>query len=447
MIENSPVIFFVSLGCAKNLVDTEVIAGNAVVADFLITANQDEADITIINTCSFINDAREEAEQEIKDSLQWKKDASSRYVVIAGCFPQQNIKYLQEKYPDIDLFLGLDEIADSAKKLHRMLKGNSELQGEFSEAKYLYNDMTPRLQLTPQSYAYIKIAEGCNHKCSFCSIPSIRGHFRSRSLESVVAEARNLLKNGVKELILIAQDTTYYGKDLNPPTSLSALIKELDKLQGDFWIRVLYTHPVHFTDEIIETFAKSTHLLPYVDIPLQHISDTILKAMKRGCSKIKTKELLEKIRKKIANATIRTSLIVGYPGETDEQFMSLVEFVKEAEFDRMGVFCYSPEPGTPAAERQSEMPSKETIEKRRDILMKLQQEISLKKNEKMLGKTISVIVEGSTEDGIMQGRSAMDAPDVDNLVFFELKNPDLQDYIIDVKITDCDNYNLYGKQI
>ncbi|MGL4854518.1 MAG: 30S ribosomal protein S12 methylthiotransferase RimO [Lentisphaeria bacterium] len=434
-------IFVVSLGCAKNWLDTEIMAGSAVTNGMMLTPYQEEADIFLINTCSFIFDARSEAEQNILEAVAWKKAKKSRKIIVAGCLPQRNIDECKERYPSVDLFLGLNDVAKFAQLVNKMYLGEAETPN-IEECTYIYDDSTPRLQLTPQVYAYIKIAEGCNHKCAFCAIPSIRGLQRSRPIDSIVREAKSLINNGVYELILIAQDTTSYGTDLKDGSSISKLIAEIDQLEGDFKVRILYTHPLHFTDEVINTFATSKHLLPYVDIPLQHAATPVLKAMKRATTEEKTRELVQKLKTRIPNVTIRSTFIVGFPGETDADYQVLKQFIIDSEFDRLGVFAYSPEEGTTAASFDNQVPT-DIAESRRDELMEIQHDISLRKNQALIGKTIPVIIEDETEDGFF-GRSYGDAPEVDNIVHIQVtQDCEVGDEVM-VTIVDAEAYDLYG---
>ncbi len=439
-------IFIVSLGCAKNWLDTEIMAGSAVSSGMMITPYEDEADIFLINTCSFIFDARTEAEQNIHEALLWKKQKKGRKVVVAGCLPQRNIDEVQKQYPDVDLFMGLNEVSAFSERVKKMYGGQADAP-QIGECTYIYDDETPRLQLTPSTYAYLKIAEGCNHACAFCAIPSIRGSQRSRPVESIVREAENLINNGVYELILIAQDTTSYGTDLKDGTSLPALITALDRIDADFWIRILYTHPLHFSDEVIAMFAESKHLVPYVDIPLQHVSTPMLKAMKRGFNEEQTRGLVEKIKGGIPGLTLRSTFIVGFPGETDADFQALKKFILETGFDRLGVFTYSPEEGTPAAEITEGLVPETTAVARRDELMRLQAEIALAKNEAKVGRILDVVIEGESEDGII-GRTCGDAPDVDNLVHVSIP-ADIEELppMIRVRITEAETYDLFGELV
>ena len=439
-------IFIVSLGCAKNWLDTEIMAGTAVMAGMQITPNVEEADLFMINTCSFIFDARTEAEENIREAIAWKAEKPGRYIVVTGCLPQRDIDETVKLYPTVDLFMGLNEVDQFAKLVTKMFAGDTVVP-EMKECTYIYDENTPRLQLTPQNYAYLKIAEGCNHNCAFCAIPDIRGYQRSRPIESIVKEAKNLIDNGVYEIILIAQDTTYYGKELKDGTTIVKLMEALDQIEGDFKLRMLYTHPAFFKDDVIDMFANSKHLLPYIDIPLQHSSDRLLKEMRRPTTEAKTRALLTKIKEKVKDATIRTTFIVGYPGETEADYQNLKQFILDMEFDRMGVFAYSPEVGTDAATYTDRFVDPEVAQARADELMKLQSEIAYQKNLAKVGTTIEVFIDGMDDDFIL-GRSFGDAPEVDNIVLIEYPQEDCELLpMVKVKITSAETYELVGELV
>lgn len=437
-----PLLFIVSLGCAKNWLDTEVMAGSAITGNILLTETPDNADIYMINTCSFIFDARTESDDQILEALAWKKERPGRRVVVAGCLPQRNLDEVKRMYAEVDLFLGLNDVPNFAALVDDMFAGK-EHTPDTEECTYIYDENTPRLQLTPNNFAYVKIAEGCNHMCSFCAIPSIRGKQRSRSQASIVKEVENLLDNGVSEIILIAQDTTSYGRDLQEESNLGTLLRELNELEGDFWIRVLYTHPLHFTDEVIAAFRDCNKVVPYIDMPLQHIADPLLKSMKRGVTEAKTKELVRKIRAEIPGAVLRTAFIVGYPGETEADYQNLKAFIEEVKFERMGVFSYSPEEGTPAAEFPNQV-DEALKAARQEELMQLQAEISLAHNESLVGETIEVVIEGMEDEQTILARSYGDAPEVDNLVHIKVTQDMEIAPIIEVTIDGAETYDLFA---
>jgi len=440
-------VYIVSLGCPKNFVDTEVMAAALLQNNVGITPYLEDADIMLVNTCAFIPEARSEAVENVENAIAWKNEApKSRSIIISGCLNQWDIdqKY-SAAYPEVDLWLGIDQVEKIPGYIFDLLDGQvKENVVVNKKSEYLYDDTTPRLQLTLPHYAYVKIADGCDHNCSYCSIPRIRGKLRSRTMESVVKESRNLIESGVKELILIAQDTTFFGDDNDDPNvSLAGLVKEIDKISGDFWIRIMYTHPASFPQELIDVFKNSKHLVPYLDIPLQHISDRILDSMGRKITTARVKELLTDIRKEIPEMCFRTTFIIGYPGETDEEYQEVYNLCDEFEFDRMGAFVYSPEPYTRAATMENQI-SKDVAQARCDELMALQQEISLERNEALVGKTFDVIIDMVTEDGTGIGRSYMDAPEIDNAIIVRNDGSLEAGDRVRVKITDCSEYDLEG---
>ena len=435
--------FMVSLGCPKNFVDTEVIAGSILTGGVGITPDPEEADIYIINTCAFIPTARKEAESVIKEAVAWKKNfPKERKIIVCGCLIQWDKDFsIRNKFKKVDLWLGIDNIPEAGNLILEAISENPKASPlPSSSPEYLYDDLTPRLQLTLPHFAYIKISEGCSNKCSYCAIPNIRGKLRSRKQDSIVKEASNLLAGGVKELILIGQDTTAYAADSGEKDSLAKLLRKLDKLKGDFWLRLLYTHPAHFSDKLIETIADSEHALPYIDMPLQHISDKLLRSMNRRTASKDIRKLLDKIRAAIPEIALRTTFITGYPGETDKDFEELLSFVKEEKFQRMGAFVYYPEPSTPAASMPGQVPP-EVAAERRDALMKAQSKISLSFNKSLAGKVFDVIVDTVDAKRAM-GRTFMDAPEIDNCVLFSGKvNPG---DLVKVKITGASEYDLKG---
>ena len=367
---------------------------------------------------------------------------------------QRSAPEYAKRYPQVDCFIGID----AAPKLHEILRAlvahapaaqPQVLVDNAQAPQWLYDESTPRIQVTPDSYAYVKIAEGCNHRCAFCAIPGIRGNLRSREAASVVAECRQLLANGVRELDLIAQDTTAYGYDQQPRNSLAALLRQIEELPGDFWIRILYTHPLHLTPEFLELLGNGRHLLPYLDVPLQHIADPILKSMRRGMNAAKTRELMLAIREKWPRMVIRTTFMTGYPGETEEDFQALLNFVKEMKFDRMGAFAFSPEPGTPAFEIQEGLVPPEVAEDRRQQLLDLQRGISRKRNKSLVGKTMRVLVEAPAQKGVWSARSAADAPEVDPVVLVREApaNPLATNRFVEVEVTKADDYDLTARAI
>lgn len=454
--EDPIVVCVASLGCAKNLVDTEVMCGIMAANGIYLTDDPDEADVYLINTCGFIQSARDEAEATIKEAISWKKRGTKaglkRKIVVGGCLAQRSAKEYMEKFPLVDTWLGIDAASHIDQAIHEVMEREDDdprLNIPTATPVWLYDDRTPRLQTTPESYAYVKIAEGCNHRCAFCAIPGIRGNLRSRDPESVLTECRQLLANGVKELDLIAQDTTAFGVERQPRTSLAALIREIEKLPGDFWIRVLYTHPVHLTQEFLELLGTSKHLVPYLDVPLQHINSGILKTMRRGMDGDATRKLLFGIRERFPKMTIRTTVMTGFPGETDEAFQQLLSFIEEFQFDRLGAFAFSPEPGTPAYEIQEGRVPPKVAAARRDQILALQKKISLKRNQALVGSILPVLVEEKADRRHWIGRSQGDAPDVDQSVILDIppKFSVKANTFVDVKITRASDYDLGGTPV
>ena len=440
-------VHIISLGCPKNFVDTEVMAGTLLQNNIGITPYEDDANIKLVNTCAFIPDARSEASDVIEECIEWKKEKpNSRRIVVTGCLNQWDIDGIyRKKLPEVDMWLGTDETANVANHITKVSADipESKLIGA-KRSTYLYNEDTPRLQLTLPHYAYIKIAEGCDHNCSFCSIPRIRGKLRSRLIPSVMKEARLLVERGVKELIVVAQDTTFYGDDLDDPNvTLANLIRKMVTIEGDFWIRIMYTHPASFPDDLIELYRNEPKVIPYLDMPLQHINNEILSCMRRKISSDDTKALIHKIREQVPNMCFRTTFIIGYPGETEEQFQELYDLCKEFKFDRMGAFTYATEPYTRAGKLDEKI-EPAVANERRDRLMIMQQDISLKMNEAKIGTEIDVLIDLITEDGTGIGRSYMDAPEIDNAVIVRNDGSLKAGDRVMVKVTDCSEYDLEG---
>ncbi len=426
------IIHVVSLGCAKNLVDTEVMCGGFVTQGMYLAEDPSDANVMLINTCSFIRDARQEAVEAIREAIQWKRRArrQRRVIAVAGCLVQRNLPQCMADFPEVDLFLGLDDVPHAAERIRAIFESyvnhsnantydkteGSETPASFGPLPlptYLYDHTTPRLTVTPEAFAYVKIAEGCNHFCAYCAIPAIRGRQRSRTVDSILQECKNLLANGVKEINFIAQDSSSYGEDLPDKPSLATLLAACDDLPGEFWLRVLYTHPKHITTELLERLAHGKHLVPYLDMPLQHINSDILHAMRRGMDGPATRALLKDIRSRYPELTIRTTFLVGFPGETTAQFQELMDFTKEFGFDRLGAFAFSREEGTPAALLTEGIVAEKEAARRRDSLLAAQKSISLKHNTALLGKTLPVLLTERISRGLWLARGQGDAPDVD----------------------------------
>jgi len=422
----------VSLGCAKNLVDSEIMAGHLHKAGMALTPNPDEADVMIVNTCSFIDAAKEESIAAILDANRdrgMRRRHVRQKLIVAGCMAQRFAGELSASMPEVDAFIGLDQLTQIAPIIEGLLASDRESEAPpenfvTPQPKFIPDFDTPRFRLTPAHTAYVKIAEGCNHPCSFCIIPQMRGRHRSRTVASIVAEARGLVAEGVKELNLISQDTTYFGMDRweqkagprapvdsSRGDSLAFLLRELQKIEGDFWIRLLYTHPAHWSDELIRTIAECPKVARYVDMPLQHISDPMLEAMRRETSSQHIRDLITRIRAGVPGIALRTTFIAGFPGETEEDFETLLRFIEEVRFERLGVFKYSREEGTRAAKREGHLPSR-TKEARWKKAMALQRQIALEQTAAAVGRKLRVLVEAP---GL--ARSEADAPEVDARVF------------------------------
>ena len=412
-------VALVSLGCAKNLVDSEKMLGALGAAGFVISAEPDGADVVIINTCSFIQAAREESMQVIEEMLRLKKARRVRRVIIAGCLPQRFQERLLSEIPGVDAIAGAFHQEELPEIVRRVAGGAApaSARGTYAAPAAVAAD-TARLRLTPRHYAYLRISEGCDNRCSYCAIPDIRGPLRSKPFEAAVAEARELVADGAKELILIGQDTTLYGADLYGKSRLAELARSLAGIGGVHWLRILYTHPSHYSDEFIGLFSEAPKLCAYVDIPIQHASDRILAAMRRRVTRAQIESLILKLRERIPGVALRTSIIVGFPGESEADFAELMEFLKAARFDRLGAFAYSREEGTPAG-AMAEQVAPEVARERLDALMRMQQEISREANSRFVGKELEVVAEGVAADGALVARSYREAPDVDGVIFVE----------------------------
>ena len=437
-------IGFVSLGCSKNLVDTEVMLHHLVEAGYEITPDETEADIVVINTCGFIGDAKEESIENILDIAWLKKNRSLRGIIATGCMVERYRDEIQRELPEVDAFLGVGSLSHIAEAVEAVLRGEPYAHFGDKETSYLGGD---RVLTTPEHMAYLKIAEGCDNRCTYCAIPQIRGRFRSRPIEDIVAEAQGLAEIGVKELCLIAQDTTRYGLDLYGKYSLSDLIRSLTENTAIPWIRLLYCYPDKITDELIAELRDNPRLLPYMDIPIQHISDRVLRAMNRHGDGSTIRDAVARLRAAVPDITLRTTVIVGFPGESEEEFCELCEFVKEARFDRLGAFCYSPEEDTPAAELPDQLDEQEK-QNRYDILMRTQLRIAEEKNREKIGSCRTVLCEGYDPVAeIHYGRSEADAPDVDGKIYFSAKQRLTVGEFYSVKIEEVIDYDLKGRVI
>jgi ribosomal protein S12 methylthiotransferase len=408
---------FVSLGCPKNLVDSEKMLGTLAVDGYVLVSEPDGADFVIVNTCGFIESSREESKAVIREMLDLKRQKKTRGVIVAGCLPERlGGAKLREELPEIDGILGVFAREEITKVADRLFGTSEEQRTVFRPAPVKALDDSARLRITPKHYAYLKISEGCDRTCTFCAIPKMRGKHATKPIEMVIAEARELAADGVRELNIVAQDTTYYGMDLYGQVRLVELLRELEQVDGIDWIRLMYLYPINFTDELIGQISESSKIIPYLDMPLQHINDTMLKRMQRRVDRRQTIELVEKLRERIPNVVLRTTFIVGFPGETDEQFEELCDFVTETRFERMGVFPYSLEPGTPAVKLEGHLPE-EVKNDRRDQLMELQQEIAFEYGESLVGYELDVLLDEQIDDETWVGRSFADAPEIDGSVY------------------------------
>ncbi|CCJ33807.1 30S ribosomal protein S12 methylthiotransferase RimO [Caloramator australicus] len=433
---------FVSLGCDKNRVDAEIMLSLLSKNGYNITNKEEDADVIIVNTCGFIESAKMESIETILE-MSKNKEGRCKSLIVTGCMAQRYRDELLKEMPEIDAIVGVGSYRDICNIVDRTLKGDKGII-KTDSIDYIL-DMEERILTTPSHYAYLKIAEGCNNNCSYCIIPKLRGKFRSKKMEDILNEANSLANIGVKELILIAQDTTLYGVDLYGKKMISNLLKELEKIDGIEWIRLMYCYPEEITDELIDTIKNSKKILHYFDIPLQHISNKILRRMNRRTTKEQIIDLITKIKFSIPDAIIRTSIIVGFPGETEEDFNELKEFLNEYQLDRVGIFTYSPEENTPAFYMEDQIDD-DIKEKRRDILMQNQAHISASKNQKLVGEIIDVIIDGVNKKGLFYGRTYGDAPEIDQNVFIKGTNLNKGD-IVKVKITKSYTYDLMGEVV
>lgn len=438
-------ILFISLGCDKNLVDTEVMLGLLASKGHQMVDDEKDADVIVINTCCFIHDAKEESIQNILEMAELKKEGRLKALIVTGCLAQRYKEEIIEEIPEVDAVLGTTSYDKILDAIDEALKGHHSI--EMTDVDALPIVDTKRLVTTGGHFAYLKIAEGCDKHCTYCIIPKIRGNFRSVPIERLVKEAEELAEQGVKELILVAQETTLYGKDIYGEKSLHKLLKELCKISGIRWIRILYCYPEEITDELIQVMKEEKKICHYLDLPIQHASDAILKRMGRRTSKAQLEEIIAKLRKEIPDITLRTTLITGFPGETEEQHEELMEFVDEMEFDRLGVFTYSPEEDTPAALMDDQI-EEEVKEDRQAELMELQQDIAFDLAEDMIGKEVLVLIEGKVADeNAYVGRTYKDAPNVDGLIFVNTEEELMSGDFARVKVTGALEYDLIGEII
>ena len=442
---------FVSLGCPKNLVDSEVMMGQLKQSGYEITANAADAETVVVNTCGFIDSAKKESIDAILEAARLKTEGHAKRLIVAGCLVERYRDELKAELPEVDAFIGTNQINDilavcnpatNTRSLPIVQLGNQS-------ATYLYDESTPRVLATPSHYAFVKIAEGCDRPCAFCFIPQMRGHFRSRRFGSIVAEAHQLAEEGVKEIILVAQDSSRYGEDLGKQDALARLMRELARVDGIEWVRVMYTYPTHISDAFLDALAEEPRAVKYLDMPLQHASQNVLKLMKRGGNRKSLERLIERVRKRVPNIAVRTTFITGFPGETEADFEELMAFIKNVEFDRVGVFTYSDEEGTPAFELPNKVPHR-TAARRRTSLMKVQSRISKRRNKARVGDVVRVLFEGESKETelLWQGRIETQAPDIDGCVLIN-DVPDgllpAEGDFVNVEITEAHEYDLIGR--
>ena len=429
-MKNKKTLNLISLGCAKNLVDSEILLGGLDKTNVTITKDPEKADTIVVNTCGFLDIAREESVDTILQAAEMKKTGSLKELVVMGCLSERYPEELKKEIPEVDRIFG----SNDHQQIVSFLTGK-----EFAKDDPLFF----RSLMTPNHYAYIKIAEGCDNGCSFCSIPIMRGLQKSRTISSIMGEAERLAENGTKELLVIAQDSTSYGWDLEKKVYLSDLLKELNTINGIEWIRVHYAHPAHLSQRIIDTISNCDKVCNYLDMPIQHASDDMLKAMRRGLGQDGIKNRISRLREAVPNIALRTTLIVGHPGETEDDYYTLKDFVEEIRFDRLGIFTYSEEEGTLAADLKDDIPRK-VKDNRKNEILEIQHEISLEKNESFIGKTMKVIVDES-EGEVSVGRSEYDSPEIDNII--HIKNTAEVGTFNDVEILEANEYELIGKII
>ena len=436
-------ILFISLGCDKNLVDTEVMLGLLASRGYQMTDDETEADVIVINTCCFIHDAKEESIQNILEMAEYRKQGKVKALIVTGCLAERYRQEILDEIPEVDEVLGASAFDRILDAVDRALAGERSVM--LSDVDALPLPDTRRLVTTGGHFAYLKIAEGCDKHCTYCIIPKIRGSYRSIPMERLIQEAEDLASQGVRELIIVAQETTVYGRDIYGEKKLSELIRRLCQISGLRWIRILYCYPEEITDELIQTMKEEKKVCHYLDLPIQHASDGILKRMGRRTSKQELIDIITKLRKEIPDICLRTTLITGFPGETEEQHEELMDFVDEMEFDRLGVFTYSPEEGTPAAEMADQIDEEVKLERQAE-LMELQQEIAFDKAEQMVGREILVMIEGKVADeNAFVGRTYRDAPNVDGLIFINTDEELLSGDFARVKVTGALDYDLIGE--
>lgn len=443
-------ISFVSLGCDKNLIDSEIMLGLIDEEGYIITYDDSEADIIIINSCGFIMEANQEAIDKVLEMADYKREGKCKGLIVTGCMAQRYKDEIFEALPEVDAVVGTGDFENIGVVIKRLLEGEKQVKLVTDKEHLLNPDNSyKRIITTTGGFSYLKIAEGCDNHCTYCTIPSLRGHYRSRTIESLVKEATILSEKGVRELILIAQDTSLYGQDLYGRKALPELLRKLSEIQDIKWLRILYCYPENVTDELIDEMANNPKILHYVDMPIQHSEDRILKLMGRRSTREGLKKTIAKMREKMPDMCIRTTLITGFPSESQEEFQEQCDFIKEIKFDRLGVFTYSPEEGTPAARMDNQI-DEEVKAERKDYLLQLQRGISASVCQKYVGKILEVIVEGKIdgdEDNVYCGRSYRDCYEIDGFVFFKSDEELLAGDFYNIKITEAGDYDLVGERI
>lgn len=442
----SPIkVGMVSLGCAKNLIDSEVMMGLLGRAGCELTHDPSEADVLVVNTCTFIGPAKEESVDTILEMARYKEEGKCKALIVAGCMGTRYKEQLMEAMPEIDAVIGTGEVDQIPAVVQRVLGGEKLVQ--VGTPSYIYDHTAPRVRATLPHTAFVKISEGCNHPCAFCIIPAVRGRHRSRPMESIVDEVKRLADEGVREVVLVAQDTTWYGRDLYGEYKLAELLRRLAKVEGIDWLRVFYAYPTHLSDEIIDVIADEPKICKYIELPLQHASDRVLRRMRRKGDRALIDRLIEKIRARIPGVTLRSSFIVGFPGETDEDFEELLSFIQQVRFDHVGVFTYSREEGTPAAELDGQLPEEVKLQ-RREAVMEAQRAISRAINRSLVGKVFPMLVDGpsSESDLVLVARGQRHAPEIDGVTYIANKWVD-PGQMVDVRIVEAHDYDLVGEVV
>ncbi|PAB61209.1 30S ribosomal protein S12 methylthiotransferase RimO [Anaeromicrobium sediminis] len=437
-------VYIETLGCAKNQVDSEVMMGLLREHGFELEMEEHMADIIIVNTCGFINDAKQESIDTILSLAKYKEDGNCKLLIVAGCLGERYNDELLKELPEVDGIVGTGNFPQIVEIVNNTLKG--ERTSKYGDINVVFDENMPRILTSPSYSAYLKIAEGCNNLCTYCIIPKLRGEYRSRDMKDIIQEAKSLASQGVKELIIIAQDTSNYGIDLYGEIKIGDLLDELNEIEGIKWIRILYCYPDKIDDKLIESIARNEKVCRYIDMPIQHCSDKVLKLMNRKTSKEHIETVINKLREKVEDISIRTTLIVGFPGETEEDFLELKDFVKRMRFDRLGVFAYSQEEGTPAAKLPNQVEEHVKISRQEEI-MDIQKNISFEKNNDKIGKIYDILIEEKEAENVYAGRSMYDIPEVDGIVYVNSEVDLKEGQMVKTEITDAFEYDLIGEML